>query len=113
MDDERSIPDETRFAICERQAYCFTTMLLLVLFVLGVANFAVHRAVLDSGHPMLDALPGFYRSAGGRISLAFEFLVLLVAMLLAGNGWPGAVTAYGVYSLLNLGTAWLVLSGRI
>ena len=88
-------------------------MLLVVLFVLGVANFAVHRAVLDSGHPMLDALPGFYRGAGGRMSLGFEFLVLLAAMLLAGNGWPGAVTAYCVYSLLNLGTAWLVLSGKI
>lgn len=88
-------------------------MLLLILFLLGVANFAVHKAVLESGHPMLDALPSFYRSGRGRISLGFEFAVLLVAMLLAGNGWPGAVTAYAIYSLLNFGTGWLVLTGRI
>ncbi len=105
--------DETRFAICERQAYVFRAMPVILLFFLGVANFAVHKAVLNSGHPMLDALPSFYRSAGGRLSLIFEFLVLLVAMLLAANGWPGAATAYAVYSLLNFGTAWLVLTGRI
>ncbi|MBY6015259.1 hypothetical protein KUV75_10170 [Qipengyuania gaetbuli] len=88
-------------------------MLVVLLFFLGVANFAVHKAVLNSGHPMLDALPSFYRSAGGRLSLIFEFVVLLVAMLLAANGWPGSATAYAVYSLLNFGTAWLVLTGRI
>lgn len=88
-------------------------MFLVVLFGLGVANFAVHKAVLESGHPMLDALPGFYRASGGRFSLWFEFFVLLAAMLLAGNGWPGAAMAYGVYSLINFATAWLVLTGRI
>ena len=113
MDDLLAGTDEARFAICEQQAYVLGEMLIVVLFLLGVANFALHKAVLDSGHPMLDALPSFYRSAGGRFSLMFEFVVLLVAMLLAANGWPGAATAYGIYSVLNLGTAWLVLTGRI
>ncbi len=88
-------------------------MILLLLFVLGIGNFAVHKAVLESGHPMLDALPSFYRSGGGRFSLWFEFFVLLAAMLLAGNGYPGMAVAYGIYSLFNFGTAWLVLTHRL
>lgn len=88
-------------------------MLLFILFILGTANFAVQKAVLESRHPMLDALPGFYRSGGGRFSLGFEFIILVVAMVLAAQGWGGAVVAYGIYSALNLGTAWLILSGRI
>ena len=88
-------------------------MVLFALFLLGVGNFAVHKAVLEGRHPMLDALPGFYRSGGGRFSLWFEFAILLAAMLLAGNGWPGMAIAYGIYSLLNLATGWLILSGRI
>lgn len=82
-------------------------------FSWGIGNFAVHKAVLESRHPMLDALPGFYRSGGGRFSLWFEFVILLAAMLLAGNGWPGMAIAYGIYSLLNFGTGWLILSGRV
>lgn len=88
-------------------------MVLIALFLLGIGNFTVHKAVLVSGHPMLDALPSFYKSAGGRPSLWFEFFILLAAMLLAGNGWPGVAIAYTIYSLLNFATAWLVLSGRI
>lgn len=88
-------------------------MLLAFLFILGIGNFAVHKAVLESRHPMLDALPGFYKSRGGKVSLGFEFFILLAAMLLAGNGWPGMAIAYSIYSLLNFGTGWLILSGRI
>ena len=86
---------------------------LVLLFLLGIGNFAVHKAVLESGHPMLDALPSFYRSGRGRFSLGFEFLLLLVAMLLGGNGYTGMTIAYAVYSLFNFGTAWLILTGRI
>ncbi|WP_247713347.1 hypothetical protein [Qipengyuania polymorpha] len=99
-------------AICERLSY-LGGMLVIVLFLLGIGNFAVHKAVLESGHPMLDALPAFYKSGGGRVSLGFEFVLLLVAMLLAANGFPGMGVAYGIYSLFNFGTAWLVLTGRI
>lgn len=88
-------------------------MILGLLFLLGVANFAIHKAVLESGHAMLDALPQYYRSAGGRVSLLVEFIVLLAAMLLAGNGWSGATWAYAIYSAVNFFSGWLVLSGRI
>lgn len=87
-------------------------MLLAVLFVLGVANFAVNRAVMESRHPILDALPAFLRARGGRAAMVMEFAVLLAAMLLATNYWAGAAWAYGVYTALNLISAWLLFSDR-
>jgi len=86
---------------------------LSILFLLGIANFAMHRAVLESGHSMVGQLPDFVNSLGGRLTYVAEFLVLLAAMLLAANGWPGLVWAYGLYSVLNAVSAWLILSGRI
>ncbi|MGJ8598323.1 hypothetical protein [Sulfitobacter sp.] len=86
---------------------------LIILFVLGVGNFALHRAVLDSGHPMVRQMPDFVRMLGGRLTLLAEFLVLLAAMLLSANGWSGLVWAYGAYSALNAFSAWMILSGRV
>ncbi|ASP28993.1 hypothetical protein CHH26_00965 [Qipengyuania flava] len=86
-------------------------MTIGILFILGVANFALHRAMLDSDHPLLASLPPALRANGGRLSLAFEFLILLLAMLLAVNGWPSAAWVYGLYTLINAGTAWVLLGG--
>lgn len=88
-------------------------MLVGIIFLLGIANFAAHKAVLESNHPLLQTLPESFRARGGRFSLVFEFLVLLVAMQLAGSGWDAAVWGYGIYSLLNGITAWLLLNRRI
>ena len=88
-------------------------MALGVLFVFGVVNFAVHKAVLESEHPLLDTLPESLTANGGRLSLLTELLVLIAAMTLAVNGWPAAAWAYGFYSALNAMTAWLLLGGRI
>ncbi len=88
-------------------------MLLGVLFVFGIVNFAVHKAVLESDHPLLDTLPQSFTANGGRLSLLMELLVLIAAMTLAVNGWPVAAWAYGFYSALNMMTAWLLLDGRI
>lgn len=89
------------------------TFAVLIIAVLGIGNFALHRAVLESGHPMLGQMPGFVQMLGGRLSLVAEFLVLLAALLLAANGWPVLVWAYIAYSALNGVAAWLLLSGRI
>lgn len=88
-------------------------MVIALLFALGIANFAMHKAVLESGHPVLDALPRVFRHGNGRVSLGFEFLVLLAAMLLAANGWTAAAVLYGCYTLLNLFAGWMMLGGRI
>ena len=89
------------------------TFALIIIFVLGIGNFALHRAVLESGHPLLGQMPGFVEMLGGRLTLVAEFLVLLAAMTLAANGWAGLVWAYAAYSVLNGLSAWLILSGRI
>ncbi len=86
---------------------------MIVIFILGIANFALHSAVLKSGHPMVEQMPDFFRALGGRLSLVAEFLVLLVAMVLAANGWNTLVWAYAGYSALNGVSAWLILTRRI
>ena len=87
-------------------------MPLAILFLLGIANFAVHKAVLESGHRLLGALPAALRAKGGRLSLLFEFVVLLGSMLLTASGWLAAAWCYGFYSALNVITGWLLLSDR-
>lgn len=86
---------------------------LVIIFVLGVANFALHRAVLESGHPLLEHMPKFVDALGGKLTFVAEFLVLLAAMLLAANGWPGLVWAYAAYTVLNALSVWMILTGRI
>ena len=86
---------------------------LVILFALGVANFALNRAVLDSGHPLLKQMPRSLRRVGIPVAMAAEFVILLAAMLLAAYGWPSIVWAYGGYFALNLVSAWLILGGRI
>lgn len=85
----------------------------MCIFLLGIANFALHRAALDSGHPALGRSPWFIHLLGGRITLATEFLLLLAALLLTaqGSAWPA--WAYLGYTLLNGFAAWLIVTRRI
>ncbi len=87
--------------------------LIILLFLLGIGNFAAHKALLESGHPILDMMPNFLRKRDGRMSLAMEFAILLSAMLLAANGWTGAAWAYVVYSIVGMTSAWLMLTDRV
>lgn len=88
-------------------------MAILFLFLLGVANFAMHKAVLESGHPLLGQMPRFVHLLGGRLSLVTEFLVLLAAMLLVASGSEGWGVAYLLYSLVNAVAAWLIVTRRV
>lgn len=88
-------------------------MALILVFLLGVGNFAMHRAVLECGHPLLGHLSGFVHLLGGRISLAVEFLLLFGALLLTANGHSGWGWAYFAYSGLNGIAAWLILTRRV
>lgn len=85
----------------------------MVIFVLGIGNFALGRAVIESGHPMLTRLPHTSRLWGRRAALATEFALLVCALLLSANGWPGFVWAYLAYTTFNAFAAWLILSGRV
>lgn len=73
----------------------------------------MHKAVLESGHPLLGKMPWFIHMLGGKVTLITEFLLLLAAMLLAWQGWPVTAWAYCAYTLLNGISAWLILTRRI
>jgi hypothetical protein len=85
---------------------------LLVTFLLGIANFALHKAVLESGHPLLGRMP-FMKMLGPKASLTAEFVVLLGAMLLVGNGSIVWAWAYFGYTAFNALAAWLILTRRV
>lgn len=87
-------------------------ILLLLTFALGIANFAMHKAVLESGHPLVGRMP-WLQLFRGRFSLLTEFLVLLGAMLLVGTGSPGWAWAYLAYTALNGLAAWLIITRRV
>ena len=76
-----SATDE-RFAIYDR-------MVIFFVFLLGIGNFALHRAVLSSGHPALAQMAWLVSGLGGRASLVLEFALLLAALLLVAGGHPG------------------------
>jgi hypothetical protein len=88
-------------------------MAILITFLLGVGNFALHRAIMESGHPLLGQMPWFYHALSRRLSLVVEFLMLLGGMLLAAEGIAWGALGYLAYSLLNAISAWLILSGRV
>jgi len=87
-------------------------MALVLLFLLGIGNFAMTQAVLDSGHPVLGRA-GTMRVFGGRLGLAVEFFVLLGSMAMVNGGTMSWAWAYGFYSLATAAGAWLVLTGRV
>ncbi len=88
-------------------------MALIVLFILGVGNFAMHGAVRSSGHPMLLHAPRMMHHLGGHLSLGVEYLMLLACMLMTAQGTAGWVWGYGLYTIANGVAAWLILSRRL
>lgn len=89
-------------------------MPVIVIFLCGIANFALHKATMECDHPMAvqmrSALSHFM---GGRGSYLLEFLILLSAFAFNAMGWTIALPSYLVYSMLNGAAAWAMLTGRI
>ena len=75
----------------------------------GVANFAMHRWILESRHPAVELVAGAIRRVLGRnATYVFEFALLVGALLLAEDSGIVALAIYGVYTAMNVGTvAWL------
>ncbi|MBU7579931.1 MAG: hypothetical protein KAF27_05595 [Porphyrobacter sp.] len=84
-----------------------------IIFLLGIANFAVNAAVFGHGHPMFARLPRSSQTLARRAALVSEFAVLFFALLLSVKGWPGYAYAYAAYTAVNGGAAWLILTGRV
>lgn len=85
----------------------------ILAFILGVANFAAHKAVFESGHAMLANLSPRGFTMARVASLAVEMVLLVLAMHAAFVGELGWLWAYLGYSALNFLSAWLFLSRRI
>lgn len=83
---------------------------LVIVFVCGVVAFAAHRAALDSGHPLVADMHRASRWLHPRVTLAGEFVVLVLALLLATRAGPvwGPVWA-GVYLLYTAASCWAAL----
>ncbi len=88
-------------------------MVILFLFALGIGNFALHKAVLESGHPVLSHMSRLAALFGGYGSLLLELALLVAAMLLVAGGQPAWAWAYLAYSAMNALAGWLILSRRV
>lgn len=88
-------------------------MALLLAFLLGIGNFAAHKAVLESGHPILEQVPWFFALLGGRFSLLVEFVMLAGTLLMVSTGATGWAWFYAAYSGINFISAWLIVSRRV
>lgn len=88
-------------------------MAILLTFLLGIGNFAMHKAVLESRHPVIELMPRFLLASGGVASLVADFAILLAVMLLVADGHVGWSWAYVAYSASNAIAAWLILGHRM
>ena len=85
----------------------------IIIFLMGIANFAINRAMFESGHPLFARLPQISQTLGRRAALVSEFAVLLVALMLSVKGWPVFAFIYGVYTAMNALAAWLIVTRRV
>lgn len=88
-------------------------MAIVITFLLGMGNFALHRAVLESGHPMVTEAPAGGLRKARFASLALEFVLLCGALYAAERGYLAWLLAYFGYSLFNGLAAWLLIKGRL
>ena len=88
-------------------------MLLIVCFVMGVANFAMHKAVSESGHPFVEETKLYFSPQFSPYgSYAIELVLLIGALWFAHEGSLPVSLTYSVYTGINAVTTWLLLSGR-
>ena len=59
------------------------TMAIMIAFFLGISNFALHQAVLESHHPLFERYATIFRLFGGRFSLFVEYGILLATIAVA------------------------------
>lgn len=88
-------------------------MLLVFCFLMGIANFAMHKAVAESGHPFVEDTKRYFgKHFSPYGSYAIELALLIGAMLFAHEGWIWIAVLYWGYTGMNGIATWLLLSGR-
>ncbi|MBL0924181.1 MAG: hypothetical protein IBJ12_06905 [Sphingomonadaceae bacterium] len=88
-------------------------MLVVVCFLMGIANFAMHKAVAESGHPFVEDTKRYFgKHFSPYGSYAIELALLIGAMLFAQENAVLVVLIYGAYTGMNGVATWLLLSGK-
>lgn len=88
-------------------------MYIFIIFLCGIGNFAMHKAMLESNHPiMAEARGSFRKILGPHGSYFLEFFMLVAAMIFANMGMLTAVIFYFVYTLANCAAAWVLFSNK-
>jgi hypothetical protein len=88
-------------------------MLLLICFFMGVANFALHKAVAESGHPYVEEAKRHFGALFGPYgSYMIELALLIGAMWLANTGSVAIAVMYSAYTAINGIATWLLLSDK-
>ncbi len=86
---------------------------LIVCFILGVANFCMHKAVAESGHPFVEESKRYFsRHFGPYGSYAIELALLIGAMWLANAGSLAVSLLYAAYTAVNGVATWMLLSNK-
>lgn len=79
------------------------TVALLFIFLMGIANFACHRAMLESRHPLVEEATAPLRNALGQYATyGLEFFMLVAAMLMEGRRPILILMLYGLYTIFNI-----------
>lgn len=88
-------------------------MALIFCFLMGIANFAMHKAVAESGHPFVEDTKRYFgKHFSPYLSYAIELFLLIGALLFAQEGTLWVVLVYWGYTAMNGIATWLLLSGR-
>ena len=86
---------------------------LTVCFILGIANFSMHKAVAESGHPFVEETKRYFsRHFGPYGSYAIELALLIGVMWLANAQSLAVVLLYAAYTAINGVATWLLLSNK-
>ncbi len=81
----------------------------IAILLAGAGNFAMHRWMLESRHPMVEAATGPMRRALGPWSTyVLEFALLMGALWMTEWRWLIALILYGVYTAMNAATIALI-----
>lgn len=85
------------------------TVTLIAIFIAGIANFALHRWLLESGHVLVvNAVAPIQRVLGRHATYVIEFALLAGALAWATRSWFPPMMLYGAYTAINAATvAWI------
>lgn len=75
--------------------------IIVLIFLAGVVNFAMNRAMVDSKDPLMQqAVQGFQRHLGPYSTYILEFLFLVAALSWSMRS-SSALFFYGIYTAMN------------